>query len=241
MSNVVKRTCVMTEPPTALDLKNLYDEGYAQNLQDREETRRIRSILAQVNLPSDAVVLDVGCGNGPLARFLSQRVKEYHGVDFSEAFVKRARRFAEECNLNHCQFHCSDVVDFIDSHTGQFDAVFALDISEHVPDAEWASIVAAMKRALKPGGQVIVHTPNLDFVIERMKEHAILLSQFPEHVAVRTASQNTAFFNSCGFSTVRVIHISHYNVLRVLHPLRLIPGIGKFFVARLLLVADGDN
>ncbi|MBN8726464.1 MAG: class I SAM-dependent methyltransferase [Xanthomonadales bacterium] len=230
----------MNQPSHPSNLKDLYDDTYACRLLAREESRRIRPILAHVTLPVGAKILDVGCGNGPLAGLLAQRIGEYHGVDFSEAFVKQARRLADEQGLVNCQFHVGDVVDFIDQHPGQFDAVFALDISEHVPDAEWAPIVAAFERALKPGGQVIAHTPNLDFFIERMKERGIFLKQFPEHVAVRTAVQNMVFLEYAGLSSVQVRYLPHYNVLRALHPLSKIPGIGRFFAARLLLTATRE-
>lgn len=227
----------MNEYPKVGDLKGLYDEDYARRLHAHEESRRIRSILEHIRLPSHAKVLDVGCGNGPLALVLSPLVGEYHGVDFSEAFIHFARWRAQQRVLANCHFHCCDVIDFCSLHPDMFDVVFALDISEHIPDAEWQNIVASMNKALKPGGQVVLHTPNLDFFIERMKANAILLKQFPEHVAVRTAHQNEAFFERCGFSSVTTEYLPHYNFLRALHPLSRLPGIGPFFAARLLLIA----
>ncbi|MGA9828526.1 MAG: hypothetical protein WBQ57_09360 [Rhodanobacteraceae bacterium] len=70
-----------------------------------------------------------------------------------------------------------------------------------------------------------------------MKERGVLLKQFPEHVAVRTADQNMEFFRRCGFASVHVDYLPHYNVLRVLHPLSGIPLVGPFFAARLLVTA----
>lgn len=223
------------------NLKALYDEAYAMKLLAKEESRRIRPILERINLPADAKVLDVGCGNGPLAGLLASGIGEYHGVDFSEAFIQQARRIANDLGILNCQFHVSDVVEYIDENEGQFDVVFALDISEHIPDAEWSSIVASFKRALKPGGQVIAHTPNLDFFVERMKDRGVLLKQFPEHVAVRTADQNAKFFNDAGLASVRVRYLPHYNILKCLHPLSKIPWLGRFFAARLLLTATRDQ
>lgn len=117
-----------------------------------------------------------------------------------------------------------------------YDAVFMLDISEHVPDAEWSAIVAAAWHALRPGGRVYLHTPNLDFVVERLKQ-AGWMRQFPEHIAVRDAESNARFFRQAGFSRVECSTLPHYNVLRWLHPLSAIPGIGRYFAARLWIEA----
>ncbi|MGA9828527.1 MAG: class I SAM-dependent methyltransferase [Rhodanobacteraceae bacterium] len=127
----------MNQSTDPSELKELYDEAYAKKLLASEESRRIPAILRCVTLQTDARILDVGCGNGPLASYVAQNIGEYHGIDFSEAFVQQAQAIAAAKGLANCHFQVADVVRFIDSRPGQFDAVFALDISEHVPDAEW--------------------------------------------------------------------------------------------------------
>lgn len=111
-----------------------------------------------------------------------------------------------------------------------------LDISEHVPDNDWSKIVDAAYQALKPGGKVYLHTPNLDFVLERLKQHGVI-RQFPEHIAVRDAKQNIRFFENSGYSRVTCHNLSHYNILRWLHPLSYVPVLGKHLAARLWIVA----
>ena len=228
---------IMASDRPASDLKALYDEAYTRKLAAREEATRIRPLLSRIDIPSDARVLDVGCGNGPLALLLAPLVVEYHGVDFSEAFVASARENASRDGLRNCFFHCAEVGDFVATQPGAFDIVFAFDISEHVPDREWASIVASMFLALKPGGRVCLHTPNLEFFVERLKQRNFVLRQFPEHVAVRTAGQNADFFRQAGFRDVRVEYVPHYNALRHLHVLSRLPLIGPLCSARLLLSA----
>jgi len=217
--------------------KQLHDAAYAARLHELEEPRRLKAVLAHHPLPTHAVILDVGCGSGALAEFLGDSIGEYHGVDFSAAFIDRARERFGPSGDTVRHFHCMDVVDFVAGNPGRFDRVYALDVSEHVPDEEWAAMVAAFHRALKPGGMAIIHTPNLDFLIERMKQHNVLLKQFPEHIAVRTAAGNAAFFKRAGFRSVTTTRLPHYNVLRFLHPLNRVPLIGRWFAARLLIGA----
>lgn len=217
--------------------KRLHGRDYAQRLHAQEEPRRLRAIIEACPITPESVVLDVGCGAGPLSVLLGPVVSEYHGVDFSEPFIELARAGVRARAQGNCHFHCEDVVAFIDRHPTRFDRVYALDISEHVSDRDWSAMVAAFARALKPGGSVVLHTPNLDFLVERMKHHRIGLKQFPEHIAVRTASANARFFTEAGFAPVHVRSLAHYNVLRLLHPLSHLPGLGRYFAARLLLVA----
>lgn len=221
----------------AEDLKALHDDSYADGFLALEGKSRVDRVLSHVAIPAGAKVLDVGCGHGALLTKLHGRIGEYHGVDFAEPFIRSARKRAQDAGRANCYFHLSEITDFAGRHPGEFDLVFALDISEHVPDGEWAAIVSSLCTALKPGGQVICHTPNLDFFVERMKEHKVLIRQFIQHIAVRTPEENAAFFERAGFSEVQAKTLPHYNILRILHPLALLPFIGRYFAARVLIIA----
>jgi 2-polyprenyl-3-methyl-5-hydroxy-6-metoxy-1,4-benzoquinol methylase len=219
-------------------LKALHDDAYVEEFLALEGKSRVDRILARIAIPADAKVLDVGCGQGALLTKLHDRIGEYHGVDFAEPFIRAARERARAAGLTHCHFHLGDITEFARLHPGEFDLAFALDISEHVPDDEWAAIVSSLQIALKPGGCVVCHTPNLDFFIERMKDRNFLIRQFPQHVAVRTLEQNAAFFERAGFSNVSASTLPHYNFLRILDPLSRLPGLGRHFAARVLIVAS---
>lgn len=45
-------------------------------------------------------------------------------------------------------------------HNEQFDVVFAAEVVEHVLDSEFEATIAAMARSLRPGGVLVVTTPN---------------------------------------------------------------------------------
>jgi 2-polyprenyl-6-hydroxyphenyl methylase/3-demethylubiquinone-9 3-methyltransferase len=216
-----------------MDAKELHGEEYAHYFRSRDPSARLAGILRHVEIPADAKVLDVGCGYGALTEVLN--VAEYHGVDFAEPFIRMARELAAAEGRSNCIFHLSEITEFAGRHPGEFDMVFALDLSEHVPDPEWRAIVSSLHGALKPGGRMVVHTPNLDFVVERAKDVG-LMRQFDQHIAVRTPAANAAFFDR--FSRVTVKTLPHYNVLRWLHPLRRLPLVGKHFAARVLIVAE---
>lgn len=214
----------------------MHGEQYVQQFANERQVARVVRLLEYVELSSDAVVLDAGCGTGILSGLLASRCGSYTGVDFSQAMLQEARTRAGREGLRNCEFICADLVEHMYAAEGIYDAIFMLDLSEHVPDAEWAGIVAAARHALQPGGKVYLHTPNLDFVVERLKQRG-WMRQFPEHIAVRDAVGNANFFHDAGFAFVRCDMLPHYNVLRWLHPLASLPLIGRYFAARLWLVA----
>ena len=155
----------------------------------------------------------------------------YDGVDFSADFIAAAEDLAE--GKERYSFHCQDIVAYCGEHRGEFDIAATLDFSEHIDDETFVRIYSAIRRSLKPGGRLYLHTPNLAFFMEQLKDKGVL-RQFPEHIAVRDADQNVDLLRQCGFRQIDVEKIAHYNVLRYLHPLS---SISDVFAARLWIGA----
>ena len=215
--------------------KDLHGSAYVEHFNNASQEQRVKQLVQRVSLPPDASILDIGCGTGILSRLLEGRYAQYSGIDFSEDMISAARDLTK--GSAHCHFHCADAVGFLDGKIEQFDAIFLLDISEHVADQQWSAIVEAARPALKANGVVYLHTPNLDFFVELLKHHG-WIRQFPEHIAVRSQAGNCHFFRDAGSSDVRVSKLPHYNALRYLHPLSRLPIAGKYLAARLWLVAS---
>lgn len=201
---------------------------------NRKPLDRVRGLVRYMDVPADAELADFGCGNGMLLHALGDRPGRYHGVDFSPEFIRSAEEWAERAGLANFRFHCGDIFTFCESHPGRFDRAATLDFSEHVDDEEAVGIYRAIHGAMKPGGKLYLHTPNLDFFVERLKDAGIM-RQFPEHIAVRNGSQTAALLERAGFAAGRITvrHIPHYNILKAVDPLSNLPVLGKFFQARL--------
>jgi len=106
--------------------------------------------------------------------------------------------------------------------------VFALDFSEHVDDDVWAGILAGVTIALKPEGSLYIHTPNREYIIEVL-QHVGILKQFPEHIAVRDAVQNSRLLQDAGFQLVSCKFLSHYEPRqKPLALLSYVPFLGRF-------------
>lgn len=109
--------------------------------------------LALRNVLADCEnVLDVGCGNSMNMRWLG--VKNPVGIDGYSVSCERARQ------LNtHDEIICGDVRK-LDDHfqPGQFDAVIALDVIEHLPKEDGFRMIEQMERIARR--KVIFLTPS---------------------------------------------------------------------------------
>ncbi len=101
-----------------------YDDfAHAYNLHWSDFAYRVMPILDRLALndsPPGAAILDLCCGNGHLARQLSERGYKVTGVDGSEQMLNYARQNAPEA-----AFHCADARDFA------FDSQFAIAFSTY--------------------------------------------------------------------------------------------------------------
>jgi len=203
---------------------------------ERKPISRLARLVPRMSLDPEGELADFACGNAMLLPLTHDRVKHYHGVDFSADFIRAAERRARASNITNCSFHCADIVDFCQANPGRFSTATAMDFSEHIDDADFLRIFSAIRMSLRDGGKLYLHTPNLTFVLELLKQRGIL-PQFPQHIAVRDAAHNVRLLEQCGFRPDRIVvhEIPHYNVTRLVHPLRRLPGIGKFFSARLFI------
>ena len=52
----------------------------------------VNSIVNGLQLKSNDVMFDLGCGNGALSMLMFSSIKKYHGVDFSEFLVEVAKK-----------------------------------------------------------------------------------------------------------------------------------------------------
>jgi 2-polyprenyl-6-hydroxyphenyl methylase / 3-demethylubiquinone-9 3-methyltransferase len=215
--------------------KELHSGTYVE-MYEKKPISRIQRLVPVMRLNGGESLADFACGNAMLLPLVASTVKHYYGIDFSEDFIESATRRSQKAGIKNCSFYCQDIVSFCDDHPTFFDVATAMDFSEHIDNSDFNRIFSAIYRSLKPGGKLFMHTPNLDFFIERLKNKGII-HQFPEHIAVRNADQNIAILEQCGFnkSHINVRYIAHYNVLKILHPLSWIPLIGKLFSARLFI------
>jgi 2-polyprenyl-6-hydroxyphenyl methylase/3-demethylubiquinone-9 3-methyltransferase len=102
-------------------------------------------------------VLDVGCGGGLLSEAMASLGASVTGIDMGEAALGVARLHLRESGLQ-VDYQQTTAERFARAHPDRFDAVTCLELLEHVPDP--ASVVAACKTLVRPGGDVFFATLN---------------------------------------------------------------------------------
>src|ERR1700759_2222183 len=98
--------------------------------------------------------LDVGCGAGLLCEPLARLGAEVTGVDAAEENVEAAREHARGSGLA-IEYRWGDVAQL---GLKDFDLITAMEVIEHVADKP--AFLAALARAMKPDGLMVLSTPN---------------------------------------------------------------------------------
>jgi 2-polyprenyl-6-hydroxyphenyl methylase/3-demethylubiquinone-9 3-methyltransferase len=101
-------------------------------------------------------VLDVGCGGGLLCEPLARRGAKVTGLDVSVQAIATARAHAAAEKLKIAYLNGS--VENLARGGKKFDAILAMEILEHVADAD--SLLQSAASLLKPGGIILFSTIN---------------------------------------------------------------------------------
>jgi 2-polyprenyl-3-methyl-5-hydroxy-6-metoxy-1,4-benzoquinol methylase len=172
---------------------NVHEQDGMLNLSEIDRYGKAYEWFLRGWLPEDkqANILEVGCGYGRLLRFFSERgYSNVTGVDISPEEVELAKKIHP--NVVH-----ENALDFIEKYTEQFDLIVALDLIEHFHKHEVVRFLDACRQALRPGGHLVIQTPNADSPLGLM----IRYGDFTHEVCFNLNSL-TKLMKVCGFSEV---------------------------------------
>ncbi len=122
-----------------------------------EQTVRAQMVMSLLDPKQNEFILDVGCGSGRDIVTLAQKKCRCIGFDVSKNMIEEARKELLKNNISDVELKIGDVIN-LDFSNEMFDKVFASEVLEHVPDCNKA--VSEMSRVLKPGGALVITTPN---------------------------------------------------------------------------------
>ena len=156
-----------------------------------EQDSKIEDILNSIELDSDELVLDLGCGTGFLFQHINQQVGLVVGIDLSQKALVEAKKRTKNMTNVALILADADNTPFPD-HT--FDKIFAITVIQNMPDP--TKTLSEMKRVGKPQATFAVTGFKKAFtqesfveVLERARLKVLTLnndSQLKGHVAVCT-------------------------------------------------------
>lgn len=110
-------------------------------------------------------VLDVACGEGYGSFSIASVARSVVGVDISDETIKHASVTYQQSNLTFCQ-GSAVALQFADA---SFDVVVSFETIEHL--AEQAQMLMEINRVLRPGGVLVISSPNRPIYSEESGEH----------------------------------------------------------------------
>jgi ubiquinone/menaquinone biosynthesis C-methylase UbiE len=162
------------------------------NALNRFDIRFARTMWVYDNIPSGSSVLDLGCGAGMLA-LLKRKGLDLVGVDLSPECAQAARRNGYDAGV-------SAVLSQLPFPDHNFDYVVSLDVFGHIGLEDKDSVIAEIRRVLRPGGVTMHGIECTDQAgrqrIEEMSEEE--LRRFIEidgHVGLEEEQQHAERFN----------------------------------------------
>lgn len=133
-------------------------------------------------------VLEIGCGDGSLARRLASLASDVVAIDPHAVSGRR----------DGVTFVCAAAGRSFDIEGGPFDVVIAIHVLEHVPDL--IETLSTVHRLLRPGGVLYAITPNADSAGLRVWGEAWWMLEDPTHVRFLSAASVPFLAAATGFT-----------------------------------------
>lgn len=149
-------------PPTIQLLHDLNRRFYSDFGAQFSQTRRriqpgVRAILS--NLEGHENILDLGCGNGELARYLADNsfMGAYTGLDFSLPLLEAADDHPERFPIQFAEADLSNISWDLAIEPCSFDLITSFAVLHHIPGQILRQeIIHKVTRLLKPAGKFIL-------------------------------------------------------------------------------------
>ncbi|MEI9866646.1 MAG: class I SAM-dependent methyltransferase [Limisphaerales bacterium] len=142
-------------------------------------------------------VLDVGCGNGGFLHLMHQLGWSGTGVDFDPKAIENAQaKYGPALTLLNTDLSQAHFPD------NSFDVVTMSHVIEHVPNP--AALLMEARRVLKPGGRLVVTTPNIQSFGHRKFQDCWWGLDAPRHLQIFTLAALKQCACKASFTVVNV-------------------------------------
>ena len=172
--------------PTLTYSSALFDEPVApdQDLQSAQ-IAKMDAVLDRLDVAPGDRILEIGCGWGAFAEAAARRGLNVHAITLSAQQESAVTDRIAAAGLSGVTVSRTDYRDV----TGSYDAVASIEMVEAVGEEYWPAYLAAIARALKPGGRAAIqyitiddaifeaYADNVDFIQRYVFPGGMLLSE----------------------------------------------------------------
>lgn len=162
---------------------------------------RFDAVVGLCSAGPDDEVLDIGCGRGELAYYFSGRCRHVVALDYSEPAVRLTREVcADRSNVDTIRLDAKEI-----DYDARFGLIVMTDVVEHLHRWELEDVLRRCQKALKPGGQIVIHTPVIGEIPlgngPDAHTHVVAkeLYDFPVHVNLMTNDELKGIVKASGF------------------------------------------
>lgn len=150
--------------------------GDARRSLEQAQQAKYRRILDELALPSDASVLEIGCGWGAFAELAARDGLRVRGLTLSTEQLEYAdRRIAQAGLRPQVEFALQDYRD----ETGRYDGIASIEMFEAVGEAWWPAWFDVLRRSLAPRGRAVVQVITItDALFERYRTSTDFIQQY---------------------------------------------------------------
>lgn len=137
--------------------------GIMTNQVWHDDPRRLSFLLSRYKfvskmLSGKSTVAEIGCGDAFGSRVVKQEVKQLDVYDIDPLFIEDINRRVVEKWALHASIH--DIL--FSTLPKQYDAIYSLDVIEHIEPAKEYLYLQHIKASLAPHGVVIIGAPSLE-------------------------------------------------------------------------------
>jgi SAM-dependent methyltransferase len=152
--------------------------------------------IARMNVPTDARVLDIGCGSGWATRLLAQYAAKGRvtGIDISDEMVKLARESSVDCANVDFEVASAEDLPFPGDEFSHAFSMESLYYYENLPRA-----LSEIHRVMKPGG---TFSAVVDLYQESEATHQ-WIETLKVPVQLLSAADYRSMFTAAGFAAVQ--------------------------------------
>ncbi len=137
-----------------LDPNNQYTCGYFENTNNlnKAQEKKLDLICKKLQLKKTDKVLDIGCGFGGLAKYITKKYGcHVTGISISDEQIKYAKKYTKGLNVTIKKQDYRDI-------KGKYDKIVSVGMFEAVGHRNFRKFMKIVERSLKDDGLFLLHT-----------------------------------------------------------------------------------